>query len=486
MLNKNRFFFQIIFAFLITPIIGCRQISENTFAFTHVNLIPMTSERVIHDQTVLVSGSEIIAIGNSDRMKIPTGTHEINGDGVYLMPGLVDMHMHTRADWEDREIWPIDPLALYLSNGVTTIRDFSPLGSPLTYALQWGDEIKAGNRIGPTIYASGKLLYASPLDDPDNMVRQNHDLGFDFIKLYSYLSKTDFQSAMAAAKTFDMYTTGHIPYPVGLNLVLAAGMDEIAHVEELLPEFFEFDREANLTPQGLLSYIANSALNQLDMGSSDPLAEFKHNNQEKMTRIANQLHSSETPVCTTMIVDGTIQLKLQEPDAFLARPENVYFEKGYLDSFHLGTEKHQVQCHGIENLCVLKYGMDRWILTSLHDAGVLLLLGTDSGTGGMGIVPGSSIHDELQILVKSGFSAYQAIATGTVNAGIVIERMTGDGNLGTIEVGNRADLILVRTNPLIDIATMREPLGVMAAGRWYPKETLDQMIDTNEIKKPNQ
>jgi len=107
---------------------------------------------------------------------------------------------------------------------------------------------------------------------------------------------------------------------------------------------------------------------------------------------------------------------------------------------------------------------------------VLLLLGTDSGTGGMGIVPGYSIHDELRILVENGFSPYEAIAAGTVNAAIVVDRMTGDGNFGAIEEGKRADLILVGGNPLEDVGNIREPLGVMAAGRWYSQETLAELI----------
>ena len=150
------------------------------------------------------------------------------------MPGLADMHMHTRADWEDPEIWPMHPLNLYLANGVTTIRDFAPYGSPLDIALQWREEILEGTRIGPTIYASGKLLYASPLEDPEGIVQMNYELGFDFLKLYSYLSKDDFHQALAAAKELDLYTAGHIPYAVGLEGVLAEGMDEIAHVEQFI------------------------------------------------------------------------------------------------------------------------------------------------------------------------------------------------------------------------------------------------------------
>ena len=464
--------------FCLTPILAsCSKNLEPYTAFTNVNLVPMTGEKIIENQTVLIEGTKIVAIGGSDALRIPEGARVIDGNGAYLMPGLADMHMHTRQDWEDQDVWPVHPLNLYLANGVTTIRDFAPQGSPLTYALEWRDEIHAGTRSGPTIYASGKLLYASPLGDPEGIVRQNYDLGFDFLKLYSYLSKKDFHHAMQTAKELGMYTAGHIPYAVGLDGVLTEGMDEVAHVEELLFEFIDFDRDRQLAPKEWISCIAESALLQFDMSSSTLQADFETDNLDTLTRITDQLCSANVPVCTTMVVDDVIQWKLFQPEAFLERPENIYFEKGYLESFQRGEEKHQVQCRGVEDLCAFKYSIDRWMLGSLHDAGVLLLLGTDSGTGGMGIVPGYSIHDELRILVENGFSPYEAIAAGTVNAAIVVERMGGDGDFGAIQVGKRADLILVRDNPLEDVSTIKEPLGVMAAGKWYSQETLAELIE---------
>jgi len=94
----------------------------------------------------------------------------------------------------------------------------------------------------------------------------------------------------------------------------------------------------------------------------------------------------------------------------------------------------------------------------------------------MGIVPGFSAHLELQAMVNIGFTPYEAIATGTVNASKVVEQMIGVDEFGTIEVGKRADFILIGGNPLDDIANMQEILGVMAAGRWYPRESLDELL----------
>jgi imidazolonepropionase-like amidohydrolase len=451
---------------------SCIHQNNAIIAFEKVNLIPMTSETVMENQTVLIMDGEIQSIGNTGDLRIPWGAQVIDGQGAYLMPGLADMHMHTRADWEDPQVWPVHPLRLYLANGVTSIRDMSPQGSPLTYALQWRKEIRDGERIGPTIYASGRLLYASPLNNAPGVVQQNHEAGFDFLKLYSYLSQEDFAVAIQAANDLEMYTTGHIPYAVGLEGALAANMDEIAHVEELLPEFFKINRDQQLSPEAWLFYLAQTLENQIETASHTMQADFEKHNAKSLAAIAAQLKAEEVPVCTTMVVDDVIQQKLFATQTFLSRPENIYFETGYLETFQHGEEKHQVQCRGIENLCATKYVIDHWLLRGLHDANVLLLLGTDSGTGGMGILPGFSIHDELQILVDNGFTPYEAIAAGTINAAIVADRMTGEGNFSSIKVGNRADLLQMQDNPLKDIATVQEPLYIMASGKLYTSEEL--------------
>jgi len=483
MQDMRRIFRAMTWLFLLAAILsGCivegqrdsPQIPDVEYtAFIHVNVVPMTGEIITKDQTVLVEGDRIIAVGPASSVSIPENSTIIDGEGAYLMPGLADMHMHTNQDW-DTGMWPVSPLALYLANGVTTIRDFGPSGSDLTYALRWREQIEAGTRIGPTIYTSGRILFVSPLGDPEGLVRENHDLGFDFLKLYSYLSPQDAREALATAKELGMYSAGHVPYAIGLEGILAAGLDEIAHVEELLFAFIEYDRNQQLAPDAWLSYLINSAMGQFDLASDFNETEFAHLHAETMQHILKELRTYGTPICTTMVVDDVIQQKLFELDVFLALPEIGYIPAAYLDLLRNGEEKHQLQFSGIEDLAVYKYSIDRWLLTELHQAGVPLLLGTDSAI--MAVVPGFSIHDELRILVENGFSPYEAIATGTVNAAEVIEAMVGDGNFGTIEVGMRADLILVNDNPLEDVANIKDIRGVMAAGRWFSEEELDQMM----------
>lgn len=442
-------------------------------AFTQVNLVPMTAEIVLKNQTVLIEGSRIIAIGPADEISIPPDAVIIDGEGAYLMPGLADMHMHTNQDW-DTDAWPVSPLVLYLANGVTTIRDFGPNGKDLTYVLEWREQIKAGTRIGPTIYATGKILFASPLSDPQGLVRETHDLGFDFLKLYSYLSPQDAREALTTAKELELYSAGHIPYAIGLENILAAGMDEIAHVEELLFAFIEYDRTQQLTPEEWLSYLINSAMGQFDLASGFNEDEFAIQHADTIQQIIEQLNAYGAAIDTTLAVDDVIQQKVFKLDAFLARPESDYLPAADIDLLRSGKEKHQLQFSELKNLAVYKYGIDQWLLRELHHAGILLLLGTDSGI--MAIVPGFSIHEELRILVENGFSPYEALLTGTVNASEVVNRMIGVNDFGTIEIGKRADLLLMDTNPLDDVGALTDLRGVMTAGRWFSEEELDQMI----------
>jgi len=443
-------------------------------AFQNVNLVPMTDEKIVKNQTVLVKGKRIIEIGLSNEIAIPENSKLIDGSGAYLMPGLADMHMHTRDDWLN-PTWPVSPFNLYLANGVTTIRCFGPAGESPNYILIWRDAINKGKLSGPTVITCGSILYG-PVEDPQRFVREQNDGGFDFLKIYSYVSKDEFHKAMMTAKQLGIYTAGHIPFSVGLDGVLLEGMNEIAHIEELDFEFIDFDRTKKLGRIELFRYILHTAAQQhktligLDIGG------LEERYGKIISATIDKLRTANVPVCTTLVVSEGIVKKLHETDAFLARPENKYICKGYLDAFRKGKEKHQLIFKGYEDYAAFKYNIERLLLIQLKKAGILLLLSTDAGTGGMGIVPGFSIHDELRILIENGFSPYEAIAAGTVNASKVIQAMTGADDFGTIEVGKRADLLLVEENPLGNVANIKNLRGIMAAGRWYSKAKLQEMI----------
>jgi hypothetical protein len=465
----------LVLIFWSQEITGVYAKTETIAAFTNVNLVPMTAEVIIQNQIVIVKGSRIIAIGPSTHIDIPKDAFIINGSNAYLIPGLADMHMHTRPNWLSSD-WPVPPFYLYLAFGVTSIRDFGPKGRSPDNVLHWRDGIKKGELIGPTIYTCGEQLRGS-VDNPEEIVRIQKAKQFDFIKLYSYLSQDEFQRAVATAKKVGMYTAGHIPFQVGLEGVLSEGMDEIAHIEELFWEFVYFNRSLYFNnEQEWMSYVISETFQQYEPYLKSDTKTIETALNKKMAIVAQKVKAGSIPICTTLFLDEVIVEKLFEPETFLSKPENKYLPKDYLDAFKQGREKHQIQFFRGETFAQFKRRADLMLLSHLDKAGVPLILGTDAGTGWMGLVPGLSVHKELRVLTKNGLTPFEAIKTATVNAAVVVNNMIGQGDFGTIEVGKRADLLLVNGNPLEDIEVLSSPKGVMAAGRWYDKSTLQRMI----------
>ncbi|KPJ78239.1 MAG: hypothetical protein AMJ54_04505 [Deltaproteobacteria bacterium SG8_13] len=448
--------------------------TETVTAFVHVNLVPMTEEIVLPDHTVLVAGKRIVAIGPAGRIDVPATARVIDGSGCFLMPGLADMHIHLRENWLGGS-WPVSPFFLYLANGVTTIRCFGPGGKSGRYALRWREEIDSDRRVGPRIYTCGPSL-RGPVQHPELEVIRQRYRGFDFIKIYSYVTPAEFREATATAAKLGIYTAGHIPFQVGLDGALSAKMDEIAHVEELWWELVDFDRHKALSGAAWMPYVIAAAFEEYRPFLGLDESEIENRMGPLIAGIVAKLKGKAIPVCTTLFIDEVIVEKLHRPQAFLDKPVNRYLPQWYIDQFRQGKEKHQRQFKGGEEFAPFKYSIDRLILKALRENRIPLLLATDAGTGGMGLVPGFSIHDELRILVENGFSPYEALATGTTNVSPVIRDMTGQGNLGTIEVGHRADLLLVERNPLDDVAHIRKLRGVMAAGRWHEAQALREII----------
>jgi imidazolonepropionase-like amidohydrolase len=461
-LKSSKLFRFVLLIILIAA--GCSN-SDEMVAFKNVNLIPMTAEQIVPNQTILIKGDRIYEIGKSDELRIPEKTKMIDGKGAYLMPGLADMHVHLTGEW------PLPQLDLYLANGVTTVRDLDGRD----FMLQWRNAIKTGQRTGPTIYVLNPIIWGEETDVAERILKRKS--GYDSIKLYSYFSKNDFNKAMTIAKKQNLYTVGHIPFSVGLDGVIAEGMNEIAHIEELIWEFVDFDRNKNLSPEEWFPYLKKAIYQQYKPSLGLATNEIKDKYLKAVAATVKKLESKNISVCTTLHLDEVIIQKLSEPQKFLEQPTAVYLPQNYINAFLQGKEKHQRQFQGGEDFAPLKYAIDKMLLIELHQAGIPLVLGTDAGTGRMGIVPGFSIHEELRILTENGFSPYEAIQAATVNASKVVSKMIGKDDFGTIELGKRADFILLKKNPLNDVANIKNRLGVMAAGRWYGAEEIQKMID---------
>jgi imidazolonepropionase-like amidohydrolase len=411
-------------------------------AFVHVNVVPMDRERVLADQTVIVEGDKIVAIGS--RLPVPAGAQVIDGHKTaYLSPGLADMHTHseTRND-----------LAVYLANGVTTI-------------LQMGDarahfvdttvpEVNRGAIPGPHVYASflvdGSTDYNGFIIKTPAEARAIVGLaktnGYDFIKVYVGLSPQVFSALADEGRRVGMPLVGHGVTAVRLERQLAEGQVLVAHAEEFFYTFF--------TPAGVEE--SDTPPDPSRIASAVALAK-KYN----------------TAVTADLATYAAIAHQIGRPDvlaAFLARPESSYLAPN--DRLAWQTS------HYVEKTARLGPKLDflRLLVKAMADAGVELVAGTDAPNV-PGMLPGFSLHDDLGELEASGLTRFQVLSTATRAPGAFIHRTKGGALFGSVAPGYRADLILSESNPLATLATLRAPLGVMIQGQWRDSAALKVLTD---------
>jgi imidazolonepropionase-like amidohydrolase len=409
-------------------------------AITNVSVITMAAgEPVLPDRTVLISADRIVAIGPARATSIPAGTRQIDGRGKYLIPGLADMHVH--LEYFDQP----DILTLFLSNGVTTVRNMD--GRP--YLLDWKKRIAAGELAGPRIYTAGPLLDGTPPVRPDNTVVADEAAaraavgaqaaaGYDFIKVYSALSPAAFNGIVAEARAKGLSVSGHVPRGVGLDAALNAGLRSVEH----LGDYSGAIEARSDVPAWSKRYLSMPV---------DP---------ERLEGVAARLAKASAWSVPTLV----------QPERELLRPEQITARLA-LREVQLIPEEGRTIWEGQARRVAARLDEDDWKLVAagrahrlmmvdaLHKGGVSLLAGTD--TPNPFVVPGFSLHDELALLVEAGLSPAAALAAATRDAA----RFLDARDWGTIASGNVADLVLLDANPLADIANTRRISRVVVRGR---------------------
>jgi imidazolonepropionase-like amidohydrolase len=442
--------------------------ADKTIIFKNVSLVPMTGNSTIPDQAVVIRGSKIVRIGPTGQISRPEDAVVIDGEGAFLMPGLADMHAHYSGSF------PHPFFNLFLANGVTTVRDLAQ-GAPASI-LSFRREIESGKRLGPRLLIATTVWgWEKPILD---FVAAQRPLGFDALKINSYLSPADFEAVMGLAERIGWYTLGHIPYLVGLDGVIAGGMSEIAHVEELIiMELLGIDRSRASKAEDFDDLLVEAFRRESKPWLDASPRAIRDAYRPRAAAVAAKLKGKDITVNTTLLVEEDIKLKLNDPAALRSARHAPYIHPQFWQDIEAGKDKHQqFVIKGEERAWVWVYEVEKVMCEELKRAGVRLVLGTDVGPTYLSFAPGFSLLDELRVLIECGFSPYEAIAAGTRTASEVAARMTGRNEFGTIEAGKRADLILLEKNPLDSVENLRRPLGVMAAGRWLPRVELEKLL----------
>ena len=449
-------------------------VTSKPTSITNVSILSPDGNRFIENQTVRIDKGIIISIDSINQS--PSNHLIIDGQGRYLIPGLIDSHVHL---WQS----PND-LLLYVANGVTHIREM--MGS--AEHLNWRQEIEEGKRIGPKMFvASNKVQSFGRFqgwlmnwtqgninqNKPDNAFLRLNNLsnkGYDAVKIGSFLNKENYKILSAEANKTDLPLVGHLPLSVGLKELWNSSQKEVSHIEEFVKALnAEFGYYSSENAEEFIKFVSersnevasNLVKNKIAVVSTLGLTESFTEQKFNLDRL---LKSIQLQYVNPGIIEGTILTSRGVgwlPKVNLYRlPENLDSEEelGIKIFWNAYAKAHQI------------------LLKAMVENGVQILAGTDSNIPVM--VPGFALHDELKSLTQSGMSPAQALRSATAAPATRMEVASGN-----ILPDHRADLVLLNKNPLENIENTKTIEMVILNGKVLNRGQLDTIL--HAVEKAN-
>jgi imidazolonepropionase-like amidohydrolase len=443
-----------------TGVLAEADAGRSTLAFTHVAVIDATGAPAQPDMTVLLENGRIARIGKSAELSAPKNAKVVNARGKYLIPGLWDMHVHeVFGDWLPRNEKIVPPL--FVANGVTGVRD---MGGDLDVLKQWRADIAAGKMLGPRMIIAGPMLdgptprfpSSAPVASAADARRVVDDLktqGVDFIKIQSLIPRDGYFAAADEAKKVGLIFVGHVPDAVRASEASNAGQKSIEHFTGVFEGCSTIEDQLIKGPKTL-----GQNVKTFDAGRASALIALMAKNRtwqvptlvwERGQWLVDDIDLSHDP------------LTKYAPAAWKDRtwPMFVRDIMKDMDTDPLPVRKRFVQ-------------MELEMTLAMFRAGVPFMAGTDTAAG-VHVFPGFSLHQELALFVQAGLTPMQALQTATRNPAEFMGRLA---DLGTVEKGKMADLVLLDANPLEDIANTRAIRAVVLAGRYFSRADLDRML----------
>jgi len=439
---------------------GQKPSPDDLIVINNVTVVDVRTGALLADQTVILNRNHIASVGPTKSAKYPRNAPSVNARGSYLIPGLWDMHVHLIfGDWfpDAQDI----SLPMFIANGVTGVRD---MGSELQDVQDWRNEIEAGRLLGPRILTSGPMLdgpkprfpssiaVATP-EDGRRAVDELKRRGADFIKLQSLIPREAVFAIADEAKKQEIAFEGHVPDAVRASEMSEAGMKSFEHLigifEGSSPNEDDFLKGGKTIARFLETY---------DAGRASALAALLAKNQ--------------TWQCPTLVWErggNLIDVTDYSKDG-----RAKYVPAPWKDKTWKRFREEITGGYGGDDLSLRKRFIEKELETvqMLHKAGVPFLAGTDTPAG-VYIFPGFSVHEEMQRFVAAGFTPLEALQTATLNPA----RFFGmEEQLGTVEAGKLADLVLLDGNPLENIANTQKIAAVVANGHYYATKDLEKML----------
>jgi len=429
----------------------------------NVNVVDVDGNRVLRDRQVLVDDGVIVSVDTASAGAPPEGLATVDGRGGYLLPGLADMHVHLEYFEDPDMLW------LFLANGVTLVRQMD--GRP--YLVDWRERIRRGELPGPEIVTAGPIIDGETPVDPEyaaagssraarRIVEQQHRDGYDFIKVYHGLKPAVLNAVFDAAADKGMPVAGHVPFRVGLERILEGGrLGSIEHLDG-------YDDLVQPLGSPMLE-----GWNWRKMIMAVPVDE------RRLERVAHQTAESGIWNTPTLAVKDWRWLRPENLVQQQQRKELVFLPDAVVGAWNpahwTGGRGQLYRSFGAAEFADIEQGFvnSQRIVSALHRHGVGLLAGTD--TPNPFIVPGFSLHRELEHLVGAGLTPAEALAASTTNAARYLGR---ERELGCVAPGCRADLILVADNPLDDIRNLRTIQALLLGGRWILRDELQRHLES--------
>lgn len=417
------------------PMPAQAQQAAGEIVFTNVNVLPMDSERVLADQTVVVRGDRIVAIGPAGETAVPGGAQVIDGRGKYLMPGLAEMHGHIPPP-SDPQAYTDAVLFMYVANGITTVRGM--LGHD--GQLEIKRKANAGEIVAPTLYLAGPSFSGGSINSPgeaEARVRQQKMEGWDLLKVHPGLTLEEYDAMAETAREVGIRFGGHVPDAVGLAHAIEMGQETFDHLD------------------GYTIFMD---------GTSQPVSD------EALAEAAQLTVDSGAWVIPTMVLwevlYGTIDLETMR-----SLPELTYMPPAMVASWISTHEQRLADANRNAEAAEHHIANRMKLLAALNDAGARILMGTDAPQ--QFSVPGFSLHNELERMAEAGMSPYEIYRTGTASVG---DYFADQDTFGRIALGQRADLVLVNQNPMDTVRHIRDRAGVMVRGVWLSEEAIQQEL----------
>lgn len=445
------------FLYLIIPFIiyqSCKtpELIHNSSAtlISDVNIIDVRVGEVIKNQNIIIEAGKIIGIYD----EITNSNHfhkHIIGHGAFVLPGLAEMHAHIpSANTSSERIE--ETLFLYLSNGITTIRGM--LGDSSHLLLR--EKAYSSEIFSPRIYTSSPSLNGNSvttITEADQKVRKYKNDGYDFLKIHPGIKLEVFNQVVKTAHEVGIPFSGHVPVEVGIRHAIKSGYASIDHVDGFIEGLVPADKNVNINENGFFGYNVAPLANPDLIGE---LVELTKKNKVWIVPTQSLFERWFAPISAK---------ELLEQDEMKYMPSSTLRNWLRIKTQYMQDESFDVVQWNLFD------SLRRVLIKSIQGQGHGILMGSDAPQ--LFNVPGFSIHHEIKGMQNAGMSKLEILQSGTINPA---QFFGMEGTFGEIKAGFDADLIIVNGNPLQELESLRNLVGVMRAGRWISKSEIDEKL----------